>query len=128
MKSLFTPLLICIQSFLIFEVIAIWLNDIIMALVFRIMIGFFVYIIYYFKTREEYNVELTYLLTVITIQDIIIAIITRGLLNLYSFIVVYIPILIMISREYYIIIQEKYNSLTRSYYHYYNQNEDYGIV
>ncbi len=94
-ESVYVPLLLCIQMCLSFEVISLWLDEIIVAIAFRFMIGGFVRATYYFKAHcdEKYVSELFHLLKIIVIQDTIIMLVTQGLFSLYSLLMVYVPTL-----------------------------------
>ena len=94
--SLFTPLLLCIQSLLLFELLALWLDELGMAIGCRAMILFFVGVICYFRQKPHYTSELATLLPLVLLQDIAVALVFRGLFSLYSSLCVYVPVVFLI--------------------------------
>lgn len=101
-ESIFTPLLSCIQACLLIELIALWRGGdaVAVAIVCRLMILLFILLVYYFKSREKYEVELNLLLCIVAVQDVFMAILFRGLLNLYSYIMTYIPVVVLLCLHY----------------------------
>jgi hypothetical protein len=96
-QSIFTPLLLCIQLCLLFEVATLWMHEYVMALAFRLMIGLFVCAAYYFRYHREddemlQTQDLSSLLPIVAAQDILVALLTRGLFNLYSWLLIYTPV------------------------------------
>lgn len=96
-QSIFTPLLLCIQLCLLFEVLTLWAREYVMALAFRLMIGLFVCAAYYFRYYRDddemlQTQDLASLLPIVAGQDIMVALLTRGLFNLYSWLLIYTPV------------------------------------
>ena len=96
-ESVYLPFLLCIQACLSLEVISLWVGETAVALSFRLMIGVFVSVIYYFRARcEKYASELTHLLKVIFIQDTLVMLLTQGLFLPYTWLVVNLPALLIL--------------------------------
>lgn len=131
-ESLFMPLLLCIQVCLFFEIISLWLKEYIIAVSCRFMMLLFICFIYYFKKKEEYINDLTYLLSIVSIQDVFIAIITRGIFNTYSWLFIYLPIAIFSYINYKNIVDEKIKHVLNRFYscytYYKNINNNNSIV
>lgn len=101
-ESVYLPFLLCIQACLSLEVISLWMGETAVALSFRLMIGVFVSVIYYFRARcEKYASELTHLLKVIFIQDTLVMFLTQGLFLPYTWMAVNLPALLLLSLIHY---------------------------
>lgn len=96
-ESIFTPLLLCIQFCLLFEVLTLWVHEYALACGFRVMIGVFVCVAHHFRGKEVtettiYTHDLVSLVPLVAAQDVLVAMFMRGLFNLYSWIMIYTPI------------------------------------
>jgi hypothetical protein len=97
MKSLFTPLLLTIQFSLLFELIALYIGELAMAIAVRVMILLLILCIYYLRGRlEKHADDMTLLLRVLAAQDLLMALLLRGLFNLYSALAIYVPVLVFV--------------------------------
>src|SRR5277367_908621 len=96
MISLLAAFLLCIDICLFFELLSIWIDDIVMAISFRSVIIFFLLTSYFFRNKKKFLNEFNYLLCIVLIQDLFISILTRRLFTVYTCIFVYLPILLTV--------------------------------
>lgn len=101
-ESVYVPLLLCIQMCLLLEVISLWVDERLLAFTFRLMIGCFVRVVYYFRSNcVQYSVELSQLLKVVIIQDTLVMLVTQGIFNLYVIFAVNLPSIIILALFHY---------------------------